>query len=533
MKVEYLIIIDKEKEMCTTKESFLSFLRGNANISVENNHILYKSILKVEYFIQDGSLTEENFIYYHLIFTSKEEDIEDFTKLLKSIRKTLSNIHGSNIQVLWDDVTLYYSEKAYPIIHNIENLMRKLITKFMIINVGNQWTKNTLPDELKTKENSKNTNLLYNTDFIDLSKFLFEGYRTVDVTKLADKISSLSNQLTTDDLNAIKGFIPKSNWERYFNNHVDCEAEYLSKRWEKLYILRCAVAHNNSFHKQDYADLVRNADEVREKITEAIKQLDNVVIPETEKESLAEEYAISANEITGKFINRWKEIENILFKISSSKLFNKEELNVRSLLKSLKDDSILEEQMLEDISYYNNIRNNIVHNISSDLSLNTIYTHIEKLEKIYKSLTNILYSDNFFWLNSNIKFSGDSWKKMLALNLACTYGPEKYGRLLNKVKEGDFILLYISEQGIVAGGVVISEFTGKKNMPALTIDEQLSKTMPEYSIGVDWKYRLTEDNLINIPKIRELGQNHFMGTLFRVNSKVGHNFFEELGEKQE
>ncbi len=535
MKVEYLIVISKKKEMCTTKESFLNLLKSNPNLEINLETIKYKNILTITYNVQKGEIKkEEEFIYYHISLESaKEEDVDEFSNLLKSIRVVIANIGDSNIQTLWDDVTLYYSKKAYPIIHNIENLMRKLITKFMIVNVGNQWISNTLPDDLKTsgnKKTEKNTNLLHNTDFIELSKFLFDQYRTIDTTKLIEKISLLSN-CSPNDLKEIKSFIPKSNWERYFNNHVDCEADYLLKRWEKLYILRCAVAHNNTFHKTQYNDLIKISTEVEEKLSKAISQLDKVKIPETEKETLAEEYAISVNEVTGNFINTWKKTEHNLLKIAKTKLDFSEDTSSSKILKSLEKESLINQQTIDDLLYYNNIRNNIVHNINSDLPLDTIEKNAIVLDNINAKLVDILYSDNYFWINSNIKYSGDTWKEMLNKNIACTYGPEKYGNYLRKLRVGDLILLYISERGIIAGGVVSEEFNGSENNPALTIDEELADEMPEYSIGVNWKYKLTEKTIIDVKKIRECGQNHFLGTLFRVNAEVGYKLFEEMEKR--
>ncbi|MFG3826309.1 hypothetical protein ACGI6H_34825, partial [Escherichia coli] len=62
-------------------------------------------------------------------------------------------------QIIWDDISKYYSIQAYPLIHEIENLMRKLITKFMIHNVGLSWTKDSVPKEFSEalKKSEKNT----------------------------------------------------------------------------------------------------------------------------------------------------------------------------------------------------------------------------------------------------------------------------------------------------------------------------------------------------------------------------------------
>ena len=47
-------------------------------------------------------------------------------------------------------------------------------------------------------------------------------------------------------------YVPKSNWDRYFSNIVECEGEYILKRWNTLYELRCKIAHNKIVIKKDY-----------------------------------------------------------------------------------------------------------------------------------------------------------------------------------------------------------------------------------------------------------------------------------------
>lgn len=71
---------------------------------------------------------------------------------------------------------MYYSQQAYPIIYEIENLMRQLITKFMLINAGLRWEKERTPEDVRKSINDKNKEptVLYNVDYIQLSNFLFK-----------------------------------------------------------------------------------------------------------------------------------------------------------------------------------------------------------------------------------------------------------------------------------------------------------------------------------------------------------------------
>ncbi len=72
--------------------------------------------------------------------------------------------------------------------------MRKLITKFMLTNVGVGWTKTNIPSKviasMKKKGKDKlehSLDYLYETDFIQLANFLFEPYQTENPNNLIEK----------------------------------------------------------------------------------------------------------------------------------------------------------------------------------------------------------------------------------------------------------------------------------------------------------------------------------------------------------
>lgn len=102
-----------------------------------------------------------------------ENDIESLTLLLRDIRKVVSNNHGKVIPV-FDGISAYYAEKAYPKIHHVENLMRQLYAKFSIMNFGNTWASN-IPKEIQDKAKSKtDINPLYSLDFIHIGDAIFD-----------------------------------------------------------------------------------------------------------------------------------------------------------------------------------------------------------------------------------------------------------------------------------------------------------------------------------------------------------------------
>ena len=137
------------------------------------------------------------------------------------------------LKTLYDGISQYYAEKAYPEIYEIENLMRKLITKFMLVNVGADWISDKVPDDVKNSINqdNKESTYLHNVDFIQLKNFLFSEKYTVSRDKLVNKLKTTSN-LNELNLEELKKMIPTSNWDRYFSNEI-CIQTKLTVRFKQ------------------------------------------------------------------------------------------------------------------------------------------------------------------------------------------------------------------------------------------------------------------------------------------------------------
>ncbi|HYX36241.1 MAG TPA: hypothetical protein VE954_24320 [Oligoflexus sp.] len=164
-----------------------------------------------------------------------------------------------------DDVSRYFAIKSYPMIHDIENLMRHLIANFMLITIGREWTKDTLPPDVeKILAGKKNRggqdqadkdylDALYKLDFNHLGYILFDWYpNNKNVDDLYSKITKMKHM---DELPSLQDHVPESNWNRYFKSIVPCEDSFLKSRWEKLYELRCKIAHNSLYPRSPSAPI--------------------------------------------------------------------------------------------------------------------------------------------------------------------------------------------------------------------------------------------------------------------------------------
>ncbi len=218
-KVEYLILLDNEKTSCKTIKALKNFIQSDSNIEIDKDIITYKDF-KASIQIKTGKPSDSTHLFFNITLScASESEIEKFSSLLKAIRSLLSLL-TKTYYILWDDLSLFYSQKSYPIIFDIENLMRKLITKFMLLNIGVGWTKDRIPTEVQQSVNPNNndTNYLQNVDFIQLKNFLFSEYYPNHKESLIKELKS-AKDITKLNLQDIKSLIPESNWEKYFDVH--------------------------------------------------------------------------------------------------------------------------------------------------------------------------------------------------------------------------------------------------------------------------------------------------------------------------
>ena len=198
MKIEYLIIKD-ENQSCNSLKTFKSFLNSNSEFRVAEKIINYKKF-EVSYKLKTELINDPEKKERYFLLTIERQSL---TKLINSKSNNLNKINieinnlidlkraltkmlkeskfGFYVTILWDDTSYYFSRISYPFINEIENLMRKLIYKFMLIKIGKNWLSKALPKELENviKRNSARDKEddkiiqegLFKVDFIDLNKF--------------------------------------------------------------------------------------------------------------------------------------------------------------------------------------------------------------------------------------------------------------------------------------------------------------------------------------------------------------------------
>ena len=301
--------------------------------------------------------------YFHVRFAATDcdtdEKLDKFSAFLRAVRTIMTKV-GGQPETLWDDISFHYARNAYTLIHRVENLMRKLIANFMLVTVGAEWVDESAPREVKEvigkNKRKEYLNVLHQIDFIHLADFLLRPYSTVN----SDEVYGLlKTAATIDDLNQIKTLIPQSNWARYFSALVDCDDEYLKKRWEELYQLRCQVAHNAIVSKTDFGRVATLVGELEGKLEDAIKKLPQVEVPRAEVEQVAENAASSMSEKVGEFISIWRELEKRILKAADED--GQRHLSFRKAVEDLKASGKLSDEEFSRALSLSHFRNRLVH----------------------------------------------------------------------------------------------------------------------------------------------------------------------------
>jgi DNA-directed RNA polymerase subunit F len=383
-KVEYLVLFDANKTQCKTVAALKNLLQVDSDLSIERNKVTFER-KTADLVVKLGKKDDKAHIYFDVMLKCNEEDdLEWFSSLLRSIRRSLSLITKSTY-VVWDDLSLYYSSQAYPLIFNIENLMRQVITKFMLTNIGLGWTKERLPTDVQQSVNinNKDTNYLYNVDFIQLKNFLFSENYPSHKESLIKKFKA-AKDLSELNIDEIRALIPESNWDKYFEPIVDCDAEYLKKRWDLLYELRCKVAHNKDFTKTSLEDVKKLVSELSPILQKAISSLDSIAVSEDEKDAVFEKVLSNYDIIFSKFMSRIHRLENILDLMLEAYAPDFDSSRRQPTMKKihiLHKFGVINEKQANIMHMARTVRNRLVHN-EFDMSHNEVIHTQMMLEEL-------------------------------------------------------------------------------------------------------------------------------------------------------
>ncbi|WP_338646467.1 hypothetical protein V5J73_13305 [Flavobacterium sp. KS-LB2] len=254
-------------------------------------------------FIKDKNLTlkikpvDTSSVLYNLyeaafilkIVSSDFEKLEKFRYLLVVHLK--SRLRFEHIRILTDDISTEISNKIYPLINELENILRRYLAKFFTQKVGLDWWKQAVPDKVieKTKMRQDNENVFSKIvetdmtliDFNDLGEIIYKhklGFNKPE--NLTDKILSISS---TEELQKLQQDLD-GNYNRFFKQHFQTFS--FDSKWKQLFQLRNKVAHNNLFIKPDLDTAIKLHAEIKDIILKAEDKIDDFRFSVEEQEAM-------------------------------------------------------------------------------------------------------------------------------------------------------------------------------------------------------------------------------------------------------
>ncbi|EPS0643867.1 hypothetical protein ACVBEK_002637 [Cronobacter malonaticus] len=411
---EYLLIFSEERKLMQNEEDLIRGLQLNQNLRIEkkgsSNTITFHN---TEFSLNVKKIKSKNEAYRSYVIdicnlteVSNEKEKLAIRDLNKEVIATIRELQHSQLNTLRDDLATEFSIEGYKHIHEIENKMRKLITIFMSTKVGLEWIKSNIPQEVidsiknkdvKSETQSLNT-FLSETDFIQLSKFLFDKYSTI---KTADVHRILNSTKKTIDVEKLMDFVPKSNWQRYFSPEVYSEStdskernkkeEKLIDDWESLYDLRNKVAHNRFITYEEMRQIISKKNDINEVINEAFNAIEEIEITEQQEAEIKSELKTTIHEKTGESVDISKN-DDTDNKSADKKLIADGEHHIRKLTRYIYMN--IHDSYKKELRKYRNKLNKAVENykLSNDdtLTHNLLELELNRVKDYLKTLNAVI-----------------------------------------------------------------------------------------------------------------------------------------------
>lgn len=218
------------------------------------------------------------------------ENLESFRiRILKHLKAKLGFDH---LRVLRDDISTKIANDLYPKINEIENLLRRYLTKFFLQRIGIKWwevsANSKMLDKVKLRQKDRrdeftnyiSTDIEY-ADFDDLGTLIYKQSSGFNKPEQA-----LEELLSIDTLEKFEEFKSelKGNYIKYFKENF--QEKNFEKLWVELFGIRNKVAHHGTFYLHELERGFTLYDQLKAIITSAEDKIDEVVLSIEDKVAL-------------------------------------------------------------------------------------------------------------------------------------------------------------------------------------------------------------------------------------------------------
>ena len=265
----------------------------------------------------------------------------------------------------------------------------------MAISIGYKWKDESTPREVieSIRDKKENINFLYEVDFIKLSDFLFKNISKTDTSELIKLIKDAS---PNDEklLDNLKSKLPYSNWERFFSKRLNCDSNLLKTKWEKLYKLRCMIAHSKKFTKDNYKMLEKLSNEICKILESALQSINEINVEDKDRDEISENITSFIGNNAYKFIELYNilkmHVQDIIALNSENPPQNLNKPLMVNILYLYKNEHILPINIIEKLKDICGFRNNLIHQSGiNEIDETEIIEKIKEINNIIKYISNI------------------------------------------------------------------------------------------------------------------------------------------------
>lgn len=221
--------------------------------------------------------------------------LELFDKFINEIIDVQRDMQDQKFFILEDGISMYYASKAYPLLFKTETILRSFITETMCFFGSQNWGSSIGQQLIKGIHKDYQNDVLYSSDFNQLKIFLTKLYKEEDEDNILDSLRKRVEEIdAVNNENAfleIRDFIRKKKpytiWNRFVKKYAGArwEKEQFEKKMDRLYSLRCKIAHSNKFTKENFLEFEKLSTEMIEEMTNLTKKIET--IKNLDKETLA------------------------------------------------------------------------------------------------------------------------------------------------------------------------------------------------------------------------------------------------------
>lgn len=249
MRVELLIVLRKGTPVMGDVVAAINNLKTISGVKVLDSTKLEYKDCNISYTIE--KINNKSLVYDVIFTLQKDGDAEiiTFEEFIDIYMKVVKAQQGEpKVEVIWNEIKSHYAQEAFPHIVEVENNMRRLISKFMYFQETYDWEQNCVSEKVHSSVRKENTglSLVDSLDFIDLIGVLFNEY-PLKKFYANFKDFDVNSNISYED---IEPYIPKSNWDRYFSRYA--KDKRIQKLWKEIYEYRCKVAHSRGLTSNEH-----------------------------------------------------------------------------------------------------------------------------------------------------------------------------------------------------------------------------------------------------------------------------------------